>query len=192
MPARSPGFVARSWRGRTSEIEHLDRQHRSRRLWPIFHYPCGHGIVLAAQPVCAGVGHRIRSGCGRVRVARMRQPGVRQSEWFWALCEHVVGGTQFDNMRRMARARRGGSRPTIRGLGVRRGGRVRWRCARPSRAACGMPMRSPMRCSVPNRVCSEVLSFRVSLGGGSVFVVVAGESEGWGLRGRCRARRDGG
>jgi hypothetical protein len=34
-----------------------------------------------------------------------------------ALCEHVVAGTQFDNMRRMARARRGGARPTIRGLG---------------------------------------------------------------------------
>ena len=31
--------------------------------------------------------------------------------------EHVVAGTQFDNMRRMARARRGGGRPTIRGLG---------------------------------------------------------------------------
>jgi hypothetical protein len=29
----------------------------------------------------------------------------------------VVAGTQFDNMRRMARARRGGGRPTIRGLG---------------------------------------------------------------------------
>jgi hypothetical protein len=34
-----------------------------------------------------------------------------------ALRVHVVVGTQFDNMRRMARARRGGSRPTIRGLG---------------------------------------------------------------------------
>ena len=34
-----------------------------------------------------------------------------------ALCEHVMAGTQFDNMRRMARARRGGGRPTIRGLG---------------------------------------------------------------------------
>jgi hypothetical protein len=33
-----------------------------------------------------------------------------------ALCEHVVAGTQFDNMRRMARARRGGGWPTIRGL----------------------------------------------------------------------------
>ena len=33
------------------------------------------------------------------------------------VCEHVVAGTQFDNMRRMARARRGGGRPTIRGLG---------------------------------------------------------------------------
>jgi hypothetical protein len=31
-----------------------------------------------------------------------------------ALCEHVVAGTQFDNMRRMARARRGCGRPTIR------------------------------------------------------------------------------
>jgi hypothetical protein len=34
-----------------------------------------------------------------------------------ALYEHVVAGTQFDNMPRMARARRGGGRPTIRGLG---------------------------------------------------------------------------
>jgi hypothetical protein len=34
-----------------------------------------------------------------------------------ALCEHVVAGTQFDNMRRIARARCGGGRPTIRGLG---------------------------------------------------------------------------
>jgi hypothetical protein len=34
-----------------------------------------------------------------------------------ALREHVVAGTQFDNMRRIARARRGGGRPTIRGLG---------------------------------------------------------------------------
>jgi hypothetical protein len=34
-----------------------------------------------------------------------------------AVCEHVVAGTQFDNMRRMVRARRGGGRPTIRGLG---------------------------------------------------------------------------
>ena len=34
-----------------------------------------------------------------------------------ALCEPVVAGTQFDNMRRMARVRRGGGRPTIRGLG---------------------------------------------------------------------------
>ena len=34
-----------------------------------------------------------------------------------ALCEHVVAGTQLDNMRRMARARRGGGRPGIRGLG---------------------------------------------------------------------------
>jgi hypothetical protein len=34
-----------------------------------------------------------------------------------ALCKHVVAGTQLDNMRRMARARRGGGRPTIRGLG---------------------------------------------------------------------------
>ena len=34
-----------------------------------------------------------------------------------SLRQHVVAGTQFDNMRRMARARRGGGRPTIRGLG---------------------------------------------------------------------------
>ena len=32
----------------------------------LLHYPCGHGILRAAQPVCAGVGHRICSGCGRV------------------------------------------------------------------------------------------------------------------------------
>ena len=33
------------------------------------------------------------------------------------LRQHVVAGTQQENMRRMARARRGGGRPTIRGLG---------------------------------------------------------------------------
>ena len=40
-----------------------------------------------------------------------------------SLRQHVVAGTQFDNMRRMARARRGGDWPTIRGLGreARRG-----------------------------------------------------------------------
>ncbi|GAB4912907.1 hypothetical protein MAHJHV34_47150 [Mycobacterium avium subsp. hominissuis] len=34
-----------------------------------------------------------------------------------AACQHVVAGTQQENMRRMARARRGGGRPTIRGAG---------------------------------------------------------------------------
>jgi hypothetical protein len=33
------------------------------------------------------------------------------------LRQHVMAGTQHENMRRMARARRGGGRPTIRGLG---------------------------------------------------------------------------
>jgi hypothetical protein len=33
------------------------------------------------------------------------------------LRQHVIAGTQQENMRRMARARRGGGRPTIRGLG---------------------------------------------------------------------------
>jgi hypothetical protein len=41
-----------------------------------------------------------------------------------ALCEQVVAGTQFDNMRRMARARRVDGRPTIRGL-VREARRAR-------------------------------------------------------------------
>ena len=53
----------------------------------------------------------------------------------------------------------------MRGLGVRRGGRVRWRCARQSRAACGMPMRSPVRCSAWHRVCSEAHSGRASFEG---------------------------
>jgi len=95
-----------------------------------------------------------------------------------ALCEHVVAGTQFDNMRRrrMARARRGGGRPTIRGLGRdSRRARVRWRCARPSRAACGMPMRSPMRCSASNHVCSEAHSGRASFEGREIRLAPADE-----------------
>ena len=110
-----------------------------------------------------------------------------------ALCEHVVAGTQFDNMRRIVRARRGGGRPRIRGWGVRRGGRVRWRCARPSRAACGMPMQSPMRCSASNRVCSEAHSGRASFEGGdqaSLSTLANPKTEV--ARGPCRARRDGG
>jgi len=57
-------------------------------------------------------------------------------------------------MRRMARVRRGGSRPTIRGLGreARRSRAVALREA--VQAPCGTRMRSPMRCSGPNRVCS--------------------------------------
>jgi hypothetical protein len=34
-----------------------------------------------------------------------------------ARCRHVVAGTQQENMERMARARRGGGRPSIRGIG---------------------------------------------------------------------------
>lgn len=49
----------------------------------------------------------------------MRQPGGVNVSGSGALYEHVVAGTQFDNMRRMARARRGGGRPTIRGLGLK-------------------------------------------------------------------------
>ena len=55
-----------------------------------------------------------------------------------ALCEHVVAGTQFDNMRRMARARRGGGRPTIRGLG-REARRARSVALREARPALGPP-----------------------------------------------------
>ena len=75
-----------------------------------------------------------------------------------ALCEHVVAGTQFDNMRRMARARRGGGRPTIRGLGreVRRE-----RSVAPREAVQG-GVWSPMRCSASNCVCSESHSGRAS------------------------------
>ena len=60
---------------------------------------------------------------GRNTPTSRRKPGVRQGEWFWVAVWHVVAGTQFDNMRRMARAPRGGGRPTIRGLGreARRG-----------------------------------------------------------------------
>ena len=60
-----------------------------------------------------------------------------------ALREDVVAGTQFDNMRRMARARRGGGRPTVRGLGceARRARSVALReavqgCERPSGSIC--------------------------------------------------------
>jgi hypothetical protein len=90
------------------------------------------------------------------------------------LPEHVVAGTQFDNMRRIARARRGGGRPTIRGLGreARRARSVA--LARPSKAATGMPMRSPMRYSAPNLVCSEAHSVGAMFSGThSVFVVGA-------------------
>ena len=66
------------------------------------------GVVGSAKALaCAGQAEQSVS----------RQPGVRQMSGPGALCEHVVAGTQFDNMRRMARARRGGGRPTIRGLG---------------------------------------------------------------------------
>ena len=110
-----------------------------------------------------------------------------------ALCEHVVAGTQFDNMRRMARARRGGGRPTIRGLGreARRARSVALREA--VQAACGMPMRSPMRCSAWNRVCSEAHSGRASFEGGdeaSLSSLANPKTEV--ARGPCRARRDGG
>ena len=47
--------------------------------------------------------------CDNPVCVKVSGPGAR--------CEHVVAGTQLDNMRRMARARRGGGRPTIRGLG---------------------------------------------------------------------------
>src|SRR6476620_591357 len=64
----------------------------------------------------------------------MRQPGVRQSEWAWgAVCarggwytvrQHAAHGAKVAALR-------------FGGWGVRRDGRVRWRCARPSRAAAG-------------------------------------------------------
>ena len=75
-----------------------------------------------------------------------------------ALCEHVVAGTQFDNMRRMARARRGGGRPTIRGLGRE----VRRERSVALREAVQGGVWSPMRCSASSRVCSEAHSGRAS------------------------------
>ena len=50
------------------------------------------------------------------------------------------------------------------GWGARRGGRVRWRCARPSRVACGVPMQR-MRCSASNCVCSAAHSGSASFEG---------------------------
>ena len=84
---------------------------------PFFHYPCGHGIVRAAQPVCAGVGTGSALGADVFALHECDNPVCVKVSGPGARCEHVVAGTQLDNMRRMARARRGGGRPTIRGLG---------------------------------------------------------------------------
>ena len=55
---------------------------------------------------------------GRNTPTSRRKPGVREGEsGLGCLRQHVMAGTQLENMRRMARARRGGGRPTIRGLG---------------------------------------------------------------------------
>ena len=56
----------------------------------------------------------------------------------------------------------------------------------------GMPTWSPLRCSVPSRICSEAHSGSRSLAERDRHVVVAGESEPWVARGGCRTRRDGG
>ena len=71
------------------------------------------------------------------------------------LRQHVVAGTQQENMRRMARARRGGGRPTIRGLGAKRAARARWRCVTPCGTALGMLLPSTARFWAVNRDCSE-------------------------------------
>ena len=42
------------------------------------------------RPACAGIGDQWDCGCDRTRAARMRRPGVRQSEWARGLREHVV------------------------------------------------------------------------------------------------------
>jgi hypothetical protein len=50
--------------------------------------------------------------CGIPLYVKMNRPEC--------LRQHAVAGTQQKNMRGMARARRGGGRPTIRGLGAKR------------------------------------------------------------------------
>ena len=76
------------------------------------------GIGFCVRPnryACAGVG--TRPWRGRLRIARVRYPVVREGESGRMSAPACDRRTQQENMRRMARARRGGGRPTIRGLG---------------------------------------------------------------------------
>ena len=121
----------------------------------------------------------------------MRQPGVRQGEWAWGLCEHVVACTQFDNMRRVARAGAEAVGRRFVGWGVRRARSVALREA--VQAPCGTRMRSPMRCSASNRVCSEAHSGRASFEGrDQASLSSLANSKNGVVCGPCRARRDGG
>jgi hypothetical protein len=106
-----------------------------------------------------------------------------------ALCEHVVAGTQFDNMRRMARARRGGGRPTIRGLG-REARRTR------SVAARGRPgRRVGCQCVARRRtafVLKRTRGARRSRGRDRASLSSLANPKSGVVCGPCRARRDGG
>jgi len=109
----------------------------------------------------------------------MRQPGVRQSEWPEALCERVVAGTQFDNMRRMARARRRGGRPTIRGLGreARRARSVALREAVQGGVWDADAVANALLGVEPRFVLKRTRGARLVRGRRAGFVLVAGESE---------------
>jgi hypothetical protein len=145
------------------------------------HHPWGMGFCVRPNRYALALATGSALGADVFALRECDNPVRVKVSGAGALCEHVVAGTQFDNMRRMRGLGAEAVGPRFVGWGVRRGGRVRWRCAWPSRAACGMPMRSPMRCSTPNHGCSETYSGRPSFEGTrSGFVVVAGESEDWG------------
>jgi hypothetical protein len=99
-----------------------------------------------------------------------------------ALCEHVVAGTQFDNMRRMARARRRGGRPTIRGLG------------RQARRARSVPLREAVQGGVwdTDAVANALLGVEPrsrgrSASGGGKRCAIPGRTTTRPHRGRTRA-----
>src|SRR5215212_7013845 len=91
MPPRSPGFAPRSWPGRAK-----------RRLQ----------CLVLEPPVTADISSPVRAWDSACDPTEMR--------WRWPhdlLWADVFALHECDNMRRMARVRRGGGRPTIRVLG---------------------------------------------------------------------------
>ena len=61
-------------------LQHMDRQHRCRRLRAVLHHPRRHRILRAPQPLCVGAGVGTRSRRRRVRTARVRYSVVREGE----------------------------------------------------------------------------------------------------------------